>query len=468
MSKNDEFQKRMVAAIGETWGTTAEWEKPQTRFEQSIGHTVGGFTVGHHATLNGSKVVGTIVKVVEGEVGPEITLEFDEPQPIDELRVMVRRFHVDWRNIASTWMPGAAVAEQAGKLPERPSWAYVCEHFGLDESFQYSDAQRGEYFRLLSQDHVVPKTGGKLPEQPLSRIELEEQGFVFTSFTQGGWGWSFSRPDYDNGRGLSAGSSQRPHEFPAADDAIRSANDVWRHINATLESAHRDRKLPETVRMAVKENIFVDDDGRKSVQGYWVVDTEDDGSVCGVASGTVHATREGAEKEIANLNRSADRKLPQSQSDETVTAWRLRAGDRIITRTWPEGRLIVNTEPGLPQPTKIRLTYEGNGEIEDREVFGASDAVVVRRKLQPDASNVFEVIDKANEQLRPAGLPLYGDLIAALAEVAQKVPFCPEQDAAARLVEQVQAAGGVRSADRRMKCAQVEEAEQYQAPSPGM
>lgn len=71
----------------------------------------------------------------------------------------------------------------------------------------------------------------------------------------------------------------------------------------------------------------------------------------------------------------------QDKKSETVTAWSLRSGDRIVTRNWPEGRLIVNTEPGLPRSTKIRVTYEGNGEFEDREVFGASDAVIVRRKL---------------------------------------------------------------------------------------
>lgn len=66
----------------------------------------------------------------------------------------------------------------------------------------------------------------------------------------------------------------------------------------------------------------------------------------------------------------------------------------------------------------------------------------------PDATIVFSAIEKANDQLRPAGLPTYGDLVAALAEVAKKVPFCPEQDTAARLVEQVQSAGGVRSSAR--------------------
>jgi hypothetical protein len=79
----------------------------------------------------------------------------------------------------------------------------------------------------------------------LSRIELEERGFVFTSFSQGGWGWTFSRPDYDNGLGISAGSSQRPLEFPAAADAIRGANDAWQRINSTLQAAQRERNLTE-------------------------------------------------------------------------------------------------------------------------------------------------------------------------------------------------------------------------------
>ena len=32
---------------------------------------------------------------------------------------------------------------------DRPSWEYVCEHFGLDESFQYTEQQREEYYRCL-------------------------------------------------------------------------------------------------------------------------------------------------------------------------------------------------------------------------------------------------------------------------------------------------------------------------------
>ncbi|KVD93034.1 hypothetical protein WS63_08350 [Burkholderia stagnalis] len=61
----------------------------------------------------------------------------------------------------------------------------------------------------------------------------------------------------------------------------------------------------EAVRMAVQSKVFEDDDRFKTVEGYWVVETEGDGSVCGVVSGTLHATREDAEKEMAGLNSAA-------------------------------------------------------------------------------------------------------------------------------------------------------------------
>jgi hypothetical protein len=60
-----------------------------------------------------------------------------------------------------------------------------------------------------------------------------------------------------------------------------------------------------------------------------------------------------------------------------------------------------------------------------------------------DQPNVFDVIEEANNVLLKAGLPFYGELVAALAALAKKVPFCTEQDEAARLVARVQAAGGV-------------------------
>lgn len=97
---------------------------------------------------------------------------------------------------------------------------------------------------------------------------------------------------------------------------------------------------------------------------------------------------------------------------------------------------------GGDTPAWLRKEAVALASALDREVAAAG------MKMQPDATKVFSAIEKANIQLRPAGLPTYGDLVAALAEVAKKVPFCPEQDTAARLVEQVQSAGGVQSSVR--------------------
>lgn len=53
-------------------------------------------------------------------------------------------------------------AQIEGREPDAdcPSWGYVCEHFGLDESFDYSDNQREEYYRLLKESNEKKPTLG--------------------------------------------------------------------------------------------------------------------------------------------------------------------------------------------------------------------------------------------------------------------------------------------------------------------
>lgn len=41
-----------------------------------------------------------------------------------------------------------------GSRRPRPSWTSVCDYFGLDTSFQYSDVQQAEYYRLMEQDAI--------------------------------------------------------------------------------------------------------------------------------------------------------------------------------------------------------------------------------------------------------------------------------------------------------------------------
>lgn len=69
--------------------------------------------------------------------------------------------------------------DEIRKAPELPSWSYVCEHFGLDESFQYSEAQREGYFRLLSQEHAASETEEKM--LVVDGAERTVDGFVLAA-----------------------------------------------------------------------------------------------------------------------------------------------------------------------------------------------------------------------------------------------------------------------------------------------
>lgn len=46
----------------------------------------------------------------------------------------------------------------------RPSWQYVCEHYGLDVSFQYTDMQKEKYYAQLSAD-ALKNADAALPEE---------------------------------------------------------------------------------------------------------------------------------------------------------------------------------------------------------------------------------------------------------------------------------------------------------------
>lgn len=56
--------------------------------------------------------------------------------------------------IAEHTQTGLAKGKQDDEAPENLSWSVVCEHFGLDESFQYSETEQQEYYRLLRDGEV--------------------------------------------------------------------------------------------------------------------------------------------------------------------------------------------------------------------------------------------------------------------------------------------------------------------------
>lgn len=83
-------------------------ERQHSAVAQPLGQPteVGGFTVGHFAKMNRCFAVAVIKHVEQGESGPVITLEFEQPQLVDApAGATSTRFIVDWRSISSTWAP---------------------------------------------------------------------------------------------------------------------------------------------------------------------------------------------------------------------------------------------------------------------------------------------------------------------------------------------------------------------------
>lgn len=174
---------------------TIDRKLPEKRFDQSIGHTVGGFTVGHLATMSRSKAVGTIVGVKDESGRRLVTLEFDEPQPVDVPEgVTARRFELDFHNISSTWAPpgGLKLPETLSTL-EKQKWleslgyVFSADFKRLDkftwESVEYGDADQAfdsldqvidaawtHQQQIQNQEEVESLTGGKLPEPQYSSV----------------------------------------------------------------------------------------------------------------------------------------------------------------------------------------------------------------------------------------------------------------------------------------------------------
>lgn len=76
----------------------------EVQFNQPIGFSLGGFTVGNAATMTRCTAVGTIVGVEERDGRRFVTIEFDEPQAVDAPEgATSKRFELTHTNITSTW-----------------------------------------------------------------------------------------------------------------------------------------------------------------------------------------------------------------------------------------------------------------------------------------------------------------------------------------------------------------------------
>jgi hypothetical protein len=79
-------------------------KEKHVQYDQPIGTTVGGFTVGHRATVSFTKAIGTIVGVGVSDGTTMVTLDFAEPQPVDIPEgARTKRFFLDFKSIKSTW-----------------------------------------------------------------------------------------------------------------------------------------------------------------------------------------------------------------------------------------------------------------------------------------------------------------------------------------------------------------------------
>lgn len=74
------------------------------KINQRVGFQLGGFTVGHAATMTRCNAVGTIVGFEDRDGRRFVTVEFDEPQPVDWPEGSTsKRFELTHTNITATW-----------------------------------------------------------------------------------------------------------------------------------------------------------------------------------------------------------------------------------------------------------------------------------------------------------------------------------------------------------------------------
>lgn len=80
------------------------------KYDQAVGFSLGGFTVGHRAAVGFTKAVATIVGIKDDGDRRKVTVEFDESQPVDVPEgATAKRFELDFRAIKSTWFEAETV-----------------------------------------------------------------------------------------------------------------------------------------------------------------------------------------------------------------------------------------------------------------------------------------------------------------------------------------------------------------------
>lgn len=155
------------------------------------GDTLGGFTVGHRATMRGNPTAGYIVGIrEEGEV-VRVLLDFAEPQPVDVPGgATSTRFELDYRKVTSTWTsaatvhphraPGLPAVHEFGSAPIVVPKGYSLSHEvkGTPESVQRR--YKGKYVILVKSAELNDRPGEFL-------FGVFEWTPVYDVWRHGGW-----------------------------------------------------------------------------------------------------------------------------------------------------------------------------------------------------------------------------------------------------------------------------------------
>lgn len=134
------------------------------------GDSMGGFTVGHRAKMNGNPNTAYIIGLREEAGVVKVLLDYPEPQPCDApAGAKIARFEVLYRNISCTWCsaatvhphraPGLPVVHEFGSAPVvvPKGYSLVREERGTPQAVQR--LYKGKYVVLVKSAEIHGRPG---------------------------------------------------------------------------------------------------------------------------------------------------------------------------------------------------------------------------------------------------------------------------------------------------------------------
>lgn len=137
------------------------------------GQSIGGFVVGHCATVKRCAAIGTIAAVKQEGNAITVTVLYDTPQPVDAPEgATATRFELDWRWISSTWkQPDAAPQATPAPIAPKPMPSDYVDEVAVCIDCMLQDDARGETIVFTRKDgHLIPQV------VPAKSIDLDNLG----------------------------------------------------------------------------------------------------------------------------------------------------------------------------------------------------------------------------------------------------------------------------------------------------